>query len=56
MDRYYSEFDGPICKKYRKRLIPFALRFYKELTQQEVDFLKINLDQLKPHYGSKIIK
>jgi len=43
MERYYSEFDGPLFKKYRKRLIPFALRFYKELQQSEVDYLKTNL-------------
>jgi hypothetical protein len=44
MERYYSEFDGPLFKNYKKRLIPFATKFYKELTHQDIKYLKTNLN------------
>ena len=44
MERYYSEFDGPIFKRYRKQLIPFAMKFYKDLSEEEMLFLKTHLD------------
>jgi hypothetical protein len=53
MERYYSEFDGPLFNNYRKRLIPFATKFYRELTQSDIKYLKTNLKELKPYYGSK---
>lgn len=55
MDRYLTDFDGPLFKTYRKKLIPFALMFYNKLDQKAVDFLKEHLAYFKPYYNSKSI-
>lgn len=52
MERYYLDFKGPKFNSYRKHLIPFALKFYKALTQEGLEFLKITLNYLKPYYNS----
>lgn len=55
MDRYLSDFDGPFYKTYRKKLIPFALRFYSMLDPKSIEFLHEHLKFFKPSYNSKLI-
>jgi hypothetical protein len=53
MERYYAEQEGPLLKKYRKILIPFALRFYKDLTESTFMAFKEGVNFFKTHYPSK---
>jgi hypothetical protein len=55
MDRYLADFDGPLFKTYRKKLIPFATMFYDKLDENAVNFLKEHLQYFKPYYNSKPI-
>ena len=36
MEIYYKEFDGPTYKKYKKNVIPFGLRVYKTIENNEL--------------------
>jgi hypothetical protein len=40
MERYYLEQEGPLLNKYRRTLIPFALRFYSDITESSFTALK----------------
>lgn len=53
MDRYLADFDAPEFKTYRKKLIPFAIKFYSKLNDKSVEFLKEHLKYFKPYYNSK---
>ena len=55
MDRYLADFDGPLFKTYRTKLIPFATMFYNKLNKKSVEFLKEHLQYFKPYYNSKSI-
>lgn len=52
MDRYLAEFDGPLYKTYRKKLIPFAIKFYSDLNEKSTEFLNNHLKLFKPNYNS----
>ncbi len=56
MERYYLEFESPLYKRYKKQLIPFALRFYKILNKSSLDYIKVYVDLMKPYYNSKLYK
>lgn len=53
MERYYLEFENPCFRKYKKYLIPFAKKFYKNLSKTGLDYIKIYINYLKPYYTSK---
>lgn len=55
MDRYLADFDGPLFKTYRTKLIPFALKFYNKLSKNSIELLKEHLAYFKPHYNSMLI-
>jgi hypothetical protein len=50
MERYYQEFECPMYRKYKKQLIPFAIRFYKGLNKSSLDYIKVYVNYMKPHY------
>ena len=52
MERYYLEFECPLFRRYKRELIPFALKFYKDLTKSGLEYIKIYIDYLKPYYNS----
>ena len=39
MERYYEEFEGPLFEKLRFELIPFAKKFFSNMSQDEIDLL-----------------
>ena len=39
MERYYEEFDGPLFEKLRFELIPFAKKFFANMSQEEIDLM-----------------
>ena len=53
MERYYLEFEAPLFKKYKKQLIPFALKFYKGLNKTNIDYIKVYVNYMKPYYNSE---
>jgi len=54
LERYYLECEGPRYTRLRKHLIPFAERFYANLTEDAFDELKEATAYFKEHYPSKI--
>ena len=54
MERYYTEFDGPLFKKLRTQLIPFARGFYKKLSKEDFEVINKHLEYFKSSYQSKI--
>jgi hypothetical protein len=53
MERYYLEWEGPLVKKYRNCLIPFALKFYQEMPESSFQAIKEGAQFFKSHYHSK---
>jgi len=38
-------------RKYKKQLIPFAMKFYKSLNKTSLDYIKVYVDYMKPYYN-----
>lgn len=55
MERYYDLFDGPKFNKFRKQLIPFAIKFYKGVTTDDILFINDASCYLKAFYSSTYI-
>jgi hypothetical protein len=53
LERYYFEFDGPRYMKLRKHLVPFAERFYTNLTEESFEEITEASNYFKTHYPSK---
>ena len=54
LERYYHDLDTPTCKTLRLEFIPFAIRFYQELSQEEMELINQHVDYFKGSYSSKI--
>lgn len=53
MEKYYSEFEGPLFRKLRRQLIPFAKKFYEELDGEDIELIKGHIEYFNPYYSSK---
>ena len=53
MEKYYSEFEGPLFSKLRNQLIPFAKKFYGRLGEEDIELIKGHIEYFKPYYSSK---
>ena len=51
MERYYLEFESPLYKRYKKQLIPFAIRFYKILNKSNLDYIGLYVNHMKASYN-----
>lgn len=52
MDRFLLDFDAPSFKKYRKQLLPFALKFYNKVDQKSLGCMKKHIEFFKAYYPS----
>jgi hypothetical protein len=52
LERYYIECDSPRYVKLRKHLIPFAEKFYANLTEDAFEELKEATNYFRSHYPS----
>lgn len=52
LERYLVEFDSPRFLKFRKNLIPFAEKFYANLTEEAFEELREATTYFRSHYPS----